>query len=237
MRTMRRYIRADTPAATYFFTLTLQERSARHLVDHIAELRSCLAAVKARHPFRIDAMVVLPEHLHALWTLPADDADFSTRWMLLKQSFTRRLHASGALDDAAQRRRGQRSERNIWQRRFWEHRIRDAEDHARHVDYIHFNPVKHGWVLRARDWPYSSLHSYVRAGRLAEGLGNQRGDCGGVWGVSMTGCGEHPAFAAHRNPPKPPPTRGGHLPPPNAMTQAPAALLEWPFGFASSHVH
>ena len=74
MRTMRRYIRADT-AATYFFTLTLQDRSARHLVDHIAELRSCLAAVKARHPFRIDAMVVLPEHLHALWTLPADDAD------------------------------------------------------------------------------------------------------------------------------------------------------------------
>jgi putative transposase len=179
MRTMRRYIRACTPAATYFFTLTLQDRSARHLVDHIAEFRSCLAAVKAKHPFRIDAMVVLPEHLHALWTLPADDADFSTRWMLLKQSFTRRLHASGALDNAAQRRRSQRGERNIWQRRFWEHRIRDAEDHARHVDYIHFNPVKHGWVLRARDWPYSSLHSYVRAGRLAED-----------WGISAAIAGE-----------------------------------------------
>jgi putative transposase len=163
---MRRYIRSDIPGATYFFTLTLQDRSARWLVDHVAELRACVAQVKMRHPFEIEAMVVLPEHLHALWRLPADDADFSTRWMLVKQGFTRRLCDAGALDGAgAQARRG-KGERSIWQRRFWEHQIRDEEDFSRHVDYIHFNPVKHGWVLRARDWPYSSLHRYVRDGRV-----------------------------------------------------------------------
>jgi putative transposase len=178
MQTMRRYVRDFTPGATYFFTLTLQDRSARLLVDHVAQLRACMAEVKARHPFRIDAMVVLPEHLHALWTLPTDDADFSVRWMLLKQSFTRRLHAEGALDAAAQAGRGERGERKLWQRRFWEHRIRDAEDHARHVDYIHFNPVKHGWVLRARDWPYSSFHSHVRAGTLQEDWGISAGIAG-----------------------------------------------------------
>jgi putative transposase len=163
---MRRYIRSDTPGATYFFTLTLRDRSARWLVDHVTELRACVAEVKARHPFEIEAMVVLPEHLHALWRLPVDDADFSTRWMLVKQGFTRQLCDAGVLDEAGAQARGVKGERGLWQRRFWEHQIRDEDDFARHVDYIHFNPVKHGWVLRARDWPYSSLHRYVRDGRL-----------------------------------------------------------------------
>jgi len=163
---MRRYIRDDTSGATYFFTLALEDRSARWLVDHIVELRTCLSEVKRRHPFEIDAMVVLPEHLHALWTLPPEDGDFSMRWMLLKQSFTRRLQTNGALDEHTGRSRAGRGERSLWQRRFWEHRIRDEDDHARHVDYIHFNPVKHGWVLRARDWPYSSLHRFIRSGAL-----------------------------------------------------------------------
>ena len=162
---MSRYVRFPLPGATYFFTVALQDRSARYLVDHVADLRACLAEVKDRHPFTIDAMVVLPEHLHALWTLPGGDGDFAVRWMLLKQGFTRRLNSNGALDEAAagHRRKGQRS---LWQQRFWEHQIRDAEDFARHIDYIHFNPVKHGWVLRARDWPYSSLHRAVREGIL-----------------------------------------------------------------------
>jgi putative transposase len=159
---MPNYIRSRTPGATFFFTLTLQDRSARFLVDYVAELRSCVAAVKARHPFEIDAIVVLPEHLHALWTLPPDDGDFATRWMLIKQSFTRQLTANCAIEGS----RGTRGERTLWQRRFWEHQIRDEDDFARHVDYIHFNPVKHGWVMRARDWPYSSLHRFVREGKL-----------------------------------------------------------------------
>ena len=163
---MRRYIRAEAAGATYFFTLTLQDRSARYLVDHIAELRACLRTVKERHPFDIEAMVVLPEHLHALWRLPVDDSDYSTRWMLLKQAFTRRLEQRGLLPPEASRARGNKGERSLWQHRFWEHQIADEDDYARHVDYIHFNPVKHGWVLRARDWPYSSLHRYVREGIL-----------------------------------------------------------------------
>jgi putative transposase len=170
---MPNYVRAWTAGATFFFTLSLQDRSARFLIDHVSELRACVADVKARHPFDIDAIVVLPEHLHALWTLPADDADFATRWMLLKHSFTRRLAASGALDGASATRRGAKGERSLWQRRFWEHQIRDDDDFARHVDYIHFNPVKHGWVMRARDWPYSSLHRFVREGKI-----------GPDWGIS-----------------------------------------------------
>ncbi len=162
---MPRFIRAHTPGATFFFTAVLQDRSSRYLVDHVATLRQCIAEVKARHPFHIDAMVVLPEHIHAVWTLPEDDADYSARWMLLKQGFSRRLHLDEHLGAPAPRprRKGQRS---LWQQRFWEHQIRDDDDFARHVDYIHFNPVKHGWVLRASEWPYSSLHRYVRQGVL-----------------------------------------------------------------------
>lgn len=163
---MRRYTRADAPGATYFFTVTLQDRGARYLVDHVAELRECIRVVKQRHPFEIEAMVVLPEHLHALWRMPAEDADFAMRWRLVKQSFTQRLAERGLLEPTAAETRGRKRERSLWQRRFWEHQIQGDDDFARHVDYIHFNPVKHGWVLRARDWPYSSLHRYVRAGVL-----------------------------------------------------------------------
>lgn len=168
---MRTYIRADAAGATYFFTLTLQDRSARWLVDHIDVLRAAVKHVKARHPFDIEAMVVLPEHLHALWRLPVDDKDFSTRWMLVKQTFTQLLMANGVLDDASGAQRGLKKERNLWQRRFWEHQIRDEDDFARHVEYIHYNPVKHGWVSRAVEWPHSSLHRFIREGRLAADWG------------------------------------------------------------------
>jgi len=161
---MPNYLRADASGATYFFTVNLQDRGSRLLVDQVAALRACFKEVWQRHPFRIDAIVILPEHIHALWTLPVDDRDFSTRWMLLKQSFTRKV-----VHDQAES--GGKAERTLWQRRFWEHQIHDDEDFARHVDYIHFNPVKHGWVLRARDWPYSSLHRYVREGQLPQDWG------------------------------------------------------------------
>ena len=160
---MSRYIRAKTPGATYFFTVTLLDRRACWLVDHVAVLRECVAATMAQHPFRIDAMVVLPDHLHAIWTLPPDDADFSLRWMLVKRWFTRQLLSRRILDPAcAVPRRS--SERSLWNRRFWEHQIRDDDDFARHVEYIHFNPVKHGLVMRSADWPYSSFHRFVRDG-------------------------------------------------------------------------
>jgi putative transposase len=164
---MRQYIRANTPGATYFFTVTLQDRGTRTLVDYIVDLRTAFARVKQSHPFRIDAIVVLPEHLHTIWTLPEGDADFATRWMLIKRRFTLHLGDAGAEFG----RRNRRGERILWQQRFWEHQIRDEEDYARHVDYIHFNPVKHGWVLQASDWPYSSLHRYMREGILPEHWG------------------------------------------------------------------
>ena len=157
---MPNYIRTHTPGATYFFTVNLQDRGARFLVDHVADLRQCVKEVRERHPFAIDAMVVLPEHLHAVWTLPQDDGDFSKRWMLVKQSFTRRLQDAGVVPQQ------QGKAARVWQKRFWEHQIRDDEDLRRHIEYIHFNPVKHGWVMRAREWPYSSLHRYIREGSL-----------------------------------------------------------------------
>lgn len=163
--------RADAAGGTFFFTVHLHDRSSRYLVDHVGELRACLKAVKERHPFAIEAMVVLPEHIHALWRLPVDDGDYATRWMLLKQAFARRLDELGLLPPEAEKPRGRRGERSVWQRRFWEHQVTGDEDLARHIDYIHFNPVKHGWVLRARDWPYSSLHRFVREGRLPQDWG------------------------------------------------------------------
>lgn len=116
--------------------------------------------VKRKHPFHIDAMVVLPEHLHAIWTLPTDDADFATRWMLVKAGFSRQAPPLERRSPS----RVTKGERGIWQRRYWEHLIRDEKDFARHVDYIHFNPVKHGHAMRAVDWPYSSVHRYIRLG-------------------------------------------------------------------------
>ncbi|MDB5859344.1 MAG: transposase like family protein [Ramlibacter sp.] len=162
---MPRYIRAATPGATYFFTVTLQDRQSRWLTEHIGILRRCLALTKAKHPFHIDAMVVLPEHLHAVWTLPEDDANFPLRWLLIKRRFTRQLLCDGVLDASSSRRRGD-TERALWNRRYWEHQIRDDDDFGHHVDYIHYNPVKHGLVTRAADWPHSSFHRYVRQGLL-----------------------------------------------------------------------
>lgn len=146
---MRRYIRARVPGATYFFTLTLQDRGAHTLLENVDALRQSIVHVKRQRPFTIDAMVVMPDHLHALWTLPAEDADYSLRWLLIKRRFTQAVGTRG-----------------IWQPRFWEHLVRDQGDFNRHVDYIHFNPVKHGFVARAADWPHSSFHRYVRAGKL-----------------------------------------------------------------------
>jgi len=155
---MRRYIRANVPGATYFFTVALQDRSSSWLTEHVDELRESVAVVKQRHPFTIDATVVLPDHVHALWTLPEHDAEFAMRWMLIKQKFTKRLAGLPA--------RGRTGERVLWQRRYWEHLIRNDDDFINHVNYIHFNPVKHGLVERALDWPHSSFHKFVREGKL-----------------------------------------------------------------------
>jgi putative transposase len=160
---MVRYRRNFVAGGTYFFTATLVDRRSSILVDHIDGLRMAFRRARRERPFGIDAMVVLPEHLHAILTLPLLDADYSGRWRLIKTLFSRHVIAAGGTV-----RRHRNSELALWQRRFWEHTIRADEALARHVDYIHFNPVKHGLVSRVRDWPYSSFHRYVREGLLPE---------------------------------------------------------------------
>ena len=160
------YRRHRVAGGTYFFTVTLKNRTLSLLVDHIDALRESVRCARQRKPFRIDAWVVLPEHLHALWTLPPDDDDYSGRWKLIKGRFSHLLAKAGAPIGKNPRR-----EYDLWQSRFWEHTIRDETDFARHADYIHYNPVKHGWVKRAGDWPYSTFHRYVEAGIYPAGWG------------------------------------------------------------------
>ena len=157
---MTNYRRNLARGGSFFFTVNLEDRRRTLLTDHIDLLRRAFRETRSRHPFTIDAIVVLPEHLHVMWTLPEGDADYATRWRLIKSSFSRGLPAGEAVSAS----RAQRAERGIWQRRYWEHTIRDETDFARHADYIHFNPVKHEHVSRVRDWPFSSFHRMVRLG-------------------------------------------------------------------------
>ena len=161
---MPNYRRAFVPGGCWFFTVNLLERRKTLLVDHIDALRAAVAKTRERYPFVIDAVVVLPDHIHAVWTLPPGDADFSLRWRLIKQRFARELPKHERISAV----RRARHERGIWQRRFWEHLIRDEVDYARHVEYCYINPVKHGLVSRVSDWPHSSFHRDVRAGIIPE---------------------------------------------------------------------
>jgi len=157
---MSNYLRYRIPGGCYFFTVNLLERNNTLLVDHIDLLRESVQECKQKRPFHIDAWVVLPEHMHCIWTLPEGDVDFSTRWKIIKTHFSKGL-------PKVERRsivRMKRGERGIWQRRFWEHAIRDDRDYENHMDYLHFNPVKHGWADNVIDWPYSSFHHCVKKG-------------------------------------------------------------------------
>lgn len=162
---MTDYRRNRVPGATYFFTVNLADRQSRLLTEQIAPLRAAVRAARARAPFQIDAWVVLPDHLHCLWTLPDGDADYSGRWRAIKGAFSRSI----PIDEPRSRSRAGKHERGLWQRRFWEHTIRDERDYAAHFDYIHFNPVKHGWVQTVTDWPYSTFHRAAARGLYPPG--------------------------------------------------------------------
>ncbi len=154
--------RRDYRGNCYFFTLVTFDRQPILCGEQeIARLRSAFRTVRTAHPFETPAMVVLPDHLHCIWQLPERDSDYAKRWMLIKRQFSR---ATPACDDAVSASRRRKRERAIWQRRYWEHRIRDEDDFARHLDYIHYNPVKHGHVASPWDWPYSSLAACMRRG-------------------------------------------------------------------------
>ena len=154
---MPNYRRAFAPGGCWFFTVNLLDRRRCLLTDNIEALREATRRVQTRHPFTIDAMVVLPDHINAVWTLPPDDADFSLRWRLIKIAFAQAVPKTEPIGRVRMARR----ERAIWQRRFWEHLIRDEEDFRRHVEYCYINPIRHVLVTRVRDWPHSSFHRDV----------------------------------------------------------------------------
>ncbi|WP_192980105.1 MULTISPECIES: REP-associated tyrosine transposase [unclassified Pseudomonas] len=173
------YRRARVAGGCYFLTLALQDRSSDLLVRYSTRLRQCLRSVQAQMPFRLPALVVLPDHLHMLMVLPTDDADFSARVRKLKREFIVALRQQVGIRVQT----NAKGEANIWQRRFWEHLIRDEQDYRNHVDYIHINPLKHGLVARVQDWPFSSFHHYVRQGLLPS-------DWAGGTGVEIENAGE-----------------------------------------------
>ena len=154
------YRRNRVPGGTYFFTVNLLNRSSDLLVTHIDVLRTSVRTIRQNSPFHIDAWVVLPDHMHCIWTLPPNDDDFPGRWQALKKSFSKAIPATERRSPVRQA----KGERGIWQRRFWEHTIRDDIDYARHMDYIHFNPVKHGYADHPADWPFSSFQRCAAKG-------------------------------------------------------------------------
>jgi putative transposase len=169
---MSQYRRAKIEGGVFFFTVALADRSSDLLVRHIDSLRRVYAFIQSRYPFETIAICVLPDHLHAIWSLPPNDAKFGLRWNLIKGRFSRGLPpgADRSVSKIAKREKG------IWQRRYWEHTIRDEDDLSRHVDYIHYNPVKHGYVCQASDWPHSSFRRYVARGLLPADWGGRAGE-------------------------------------------------------------
>ena len=156
------YIRCRFTGGMYFITINLLNRQTALLTEHIDILRQAFKTVQTRHPFEIPAIVVLPEHMHFIMTLPDGDDDYPQRIMLIKQYFSRHIPKTETIN-ASRHRKG---ERGVWQRRYWEHYIRDERDLHNHIDYIHINPVKHGYVQRAAEWPHSSIHRYIKNGVL-----------------------------------------------------------------------
>ena len=157
---MTDYRRHRVPGGTYFFTVNLLDRRSDLCIRHIDILRHALRHARAASPFHIDAWVVLPDHIHCIWTLPDGDTDFSNRWRMIKATFSRGM-VGGEKRSAS---RSAKGERGVWQRRFWEHTIRDEHDYRVHMDYVHFNPVKHGYVESVAAWPYSTFQRCVQAG-------------------------------------------------------------------------
>ena len=153
------YRRNRIPGATYFFTINLRDRRSNLLVAHIDALRAAVRGVRREFPFHIDAWVVLPDHMHCLWTLPEGDSDFPERWRRIKSAFTRAV-----ADPERAPVKLRKGERGVWQRGYWEHTIRDEPDYTAHMDYIHFNAVKHGYAANPADWPFSSFRRCVVAG-------------------------------------------------------------------------
>ncbi|MFI3119177.1 MAG: transposase [Methylococcaceae bacterium] len=174
------YRRVYIEGGCYFFTVVTEKR--RKIFsdeDNVKRLRAAFKSVMQKRPFVIDAAVVLPDHLHFIWTLPEHDSDYSTRWRLIKSAFTQQYPDKPIVQNANRKKKKQQE---LWQHRGWEHCLRDQRDFQQHIDYIHYNPVKHGLVKRPGDWQYSSIHRYIKLGMLdkywGEGLMDFADDIG-----------------------------------------------------------
>jgi putative transposase len=172
---MSRYRRARIEGGVFFFTVALADRSSDLLVRHVDRLRESYQVVQKRYPFETTAICILPDHIHAVWTLPPGDANYGLRWSQIKNGFSRGFAVVRARSSSKIAKR----DKGIWQRRYWEHAIRSDDDLARHVDYIHFNPVRHGYVSQVNEWPHSSFHRYVEHGVLPLDWG---GDAQNIFG-------------------------------------------------------
>ncbi|MDO8136573.1 MAG: transposase [Candidatus Brocadiales bacterium] len=162
---MPNYRRAYIEGGTYFFTVVTYNRNKILCTGENREnLKISIKEVCKEYPFIIDAWVLLPDHVHCIWTLPRDDNNFSIRWQLIKRRFTIRYKKFKNEIRAINESHKKRGEKVVWQRRFWEHLIRDERDFERHCDYIHYNPVKHGYVTAPKDWEFSTFHSFVKSG-------------------------------------------------------------------------
>ena len=160
---MSNYRRNYVPGGTYFFTVVTHSRASLFRDSEACRiLGDVLRQCQKQWPFEVNAIVLLPEHLHALWSLPSGDASYPRRWAWIKKEFTKAWLATGGVEQVTSHARRQRGDRGIWQPRYWEHTIEDENDYERHFDYIHYNPVKHGHVKAPCHWPYSSFQRWVK---------------------------------------------------------------------------
>jgi putative transposase len=185
------YRRAFVPGGTFFFTLVTADRKPIFAEQkNVATLREAFRTIRLARAFELDAAVVLPDHLHCIWTLPPGDSDFSTRWRLIKTWFTKRYDLAGSgyamltrptvRTVRTEERKVSDSVQTMWQKRYWEHLLRDETDYRRHVDYIHYNPVKHGYAKTPLEWPHSSFFRYVKAGTYPRDWGGDVREFEGV---------------------------------------------------------
>jgi len=169
---MSDYRRYYIPGGRYFFTVVTEKRMPIFVNDTARDcLRTVFRYCLQTHPFQINAMVMLPDHIHAIWTLPIDDYDYSKRWGIIKKHFTQAWLVSGGYENPTSDSKRKNRRRGIWQKRFWEHTLRNQEDYDRHFDYIHYNPIKHGIVKNLLDYPYSTFHRWLRQGIYPENWG------------------------------------------------------------------
>lgn len=172
---MSLYKRYYVPGGTYFFTLVTEGRSPLFACENARQiLARKLRECQERHPFTMVAIVLLPDHLHMLWSLPQNDTRYSARLSWLKGYFTREWLLSGGHEQSREGSRNPERRRGVWQRRFWEHTIRDEADLESHADYIHYNPVKHGYAKAPCDWEWSSFHRFVAAGQYERNWGKYK---------------------------------------------------------------